>query len=267
MRARSGIPSRRLCVLRITGIPRVASASSSWKTATPLTEPQSGSVNHVRAKQLVRNTLGDRRVRRLKSLRTRASSSLDVGPWRRPGLNNLDVLLAEAIGRPRGGTFIELGGNDGLQASNSFLLERELGWRGVLIEAIPELAAEARRNRPEAIVVCAAASSSPRCAIIGMAYEDLTSKVLAGANDVMVATTTLSTVVDHVLRGTAPDLLSIDVEGHELEVIAGLDLDEHRPNWILVETDRLEAVSRALDCYKCMAQLSYHDYLFELGGV
>jgi FkbM family methyltransferase len=220
----------------------------------------------VNTKRLIRNTLGDRRVRRLKSLRTRLSSNLDLGPWRRPGLNNLDVLLAEAIGWSRGGTFIELGGNDGLQASNSFLLERELGWRGVLIEAIPELAAEAQRNRPEAIVVCAAASSSTRCAIIGMEYEDLTSKVRAGANDLMVATTTISTVIDDVTHGNVPDLLSIDVEGHELEVIAGIDLERHRPNWILVETDSPEAVSRALDCYKCMAQLSHHDYLYELGA-
>jgi FkbM family methyltransferase len=220
----------------------------------------------VNTKRLIRNTLGDRRVRRLKSLRTRLSSNLDLGPWRRPGLNNLDVLLAEAIGWSRGGTFIELGGNDGLQASNSFLLERELGWRGVLIEAIPELAAEAQRNRPEATVVCAAASSSTRCEIIGMEYEDLTSKVLAGANDLMVATTTISTVIDSVTQGNAPDLLSIDVEGHELEVIAGIDLERHRPNWILVETDHPEVVGCALHCYKCMAQLSYHDYLFELAG-
>jgi len=221
----------------------------------------------VSTKRMIRNTLGDRSVRRVKSLRTRVSSNLGVGPWRRPGINKLDVLLADAIGRLRGGTFIELGGNDGLQASNSFLLERELGWRGILIEAIPELAAEAQRNRPDAIVVCAAATSSNRSAIIGMEYEDLTSKVHAGASDFMVATTTISTVIDHVMSGDAPDLLSVDVEGHELEVIAGLDLARHRPRWILVETDSPESVSRALAGYTCVAQLSYHDYLYEQGDV
>jgi hypothetical protein len=97
-----------------------------------------------------------------------------------------------------------------------------------------------------------------------MEYEDLTSKVSASGNGVMVATTTISTVIDHVTQGNAPDLLSIDVEGHELEVIAGLDLERHRPEWILVETDNPEAVSRALSCYKCVLQLSFHDYLFKL---
>jgi hypothetical protein len=83
----------------------------------------------------------------------------------------------------------------------------------------------------------------------------------------MVATTTISTVIDHVMSGDAPDLLSVDVEGHELEVIAGLDLDRHRPNWILVETDSPEFVSSALACYTCVAQLSHHDYLYERSKV
>ncbi|ORA46309.1 hypothetical protein BST22_22165 [Mycolicibacterium chubuense] len=175
------------------------------------------------------------------------------------------MLLADAIGRRRGGTFIELGANDGLQASNTFLLEQELSWSGILIEPIPQLADEAQRNRPRATVICAAASSSSECAIIDMAYEDLTSKVeMSGSGGVSVATTTLSTVIDHVAKGRAPDLLSIDVEGHELDVIAGLDLKRHRPRWILVESDRPEQVGELLTGYVGVSQLSYHDYLFEV---
>ncbi len=218
----------------------------------------------MNSKQLIRHTLGDRRVRRIKSYRTRISAKLNVGPWKRPGLGDLDVVLAEAIGRPRNGTFIELGGNDGLQASNSFLLERELGWRGVLIEAIPELAAEAQRNRPHATVVCAAASSSNHCGVIGMQYDDLTSRVIENAPSIMVATTTISTVIDDLMHGCAPDLLSIDVEGHEMEVLGGLDLTRHRPQWVLVETDRPQIIDEVLNCYSRTCQLSYHDYLYRL---
>jgi FkbM family methyltransferase len=218
----------------------------------------------VNIRLLIRNSLGDRVVRRIKSVRTRASSKLELGPWRRPGLNGLDVQLAEAIGWTSNGTFIELGGNDGLQASNSFLLENELGWRGILIEAIPELAAEAQRNRPQATVVCGAASSSPQTAIIGMAYQDLISKVTSSDHDVKVCTTTLSTVIDEVAHGEAPTLLSIDVEGYELEVIGGLDLTRHRPKWILVETDQPSEVQSVLSSYELVSKLSFHDYLFEL---
>ena len=38
------------------------------------------------------------------------------------------------------------------------------------------------------------------------------------------------------------DLLSLDVEGYEAEVLAGLDLDRHAPRMIVVEVDlRAEA--------------------------
>lgn len=94
--------------------------------------------------------------------------------------------------------------------------------------------------------------------------HDLTSKIAASPTRLMVATTTISTVIDQVSNGQPPDLLSIDVEGHEMEVIAGLDLDRHCPQWILVETDRQDLVSEALRGYELVAQLSYHDYLFEL---
>jgi len=213
-------------------------------------------------KRWIRDRYGDNRVRRIKALRTQISSQLNLGPWRRPGLNGLDVRLADFIGRPERGRFIELGGNDGLQQSNSFMLERELGWRGVLIEGIPELAAEAKRNRPEAIVVCAAVTAASNVGVIAMDDIDLKSAISRLDGTIWVATTTLSAVIDHVSKGEAPDLLSIDVEGFEMDVLGGLDLRKHRPRWILVETKREEDVSSALSGYAMVAQLSHHDYLY-----
>lgn len=202
-------------------------------------------------------------MRWVKSVRTRTSARFKIGPWRRPGLNGLDIQLAEAIGWEREGTFIELGGNDGLQGSNTFLLENELGWRGIVIEAVPQLAAEAYRNRPQATVICAAASQSSECSVIGMAYRDLMSRVVSGPADMMVATVTLSSVIDCVAGGTAPELLSIDVEGHELAVLAGLDLSRHRPTWVLVETDQPDEVGKLLIGYEFREKLTFHDYLYK----
>lgn len=214
-------------------------------------------------KPLVRAAIGDRRVRGVKALRSRLACRLDIGPWRRPGLNGLDVRLADAIGRPRDCTFIELGGNDGLQQSNSFMLERELGWRGVLIEAIPQLAAEAVRNRPKATVVCAAVAGPGGEGLARMSDQDLISAMSdSGGN--WVATTTLSQIVDTVLNGHAPHLLSIDVEGFECEVLSGLDLTRHSPQWILVETNKPDVVGSLLPNFALEGKLSHHDYLFRL---
>jgi FkbM family methyltransferase len=217
-------------------------------------------------KQWIRDTFGDHRVRRIKSIRTQLACRLDVGPWRRPGLDGIDVRLADIFGWSRGGTFIELGGNDGLQFSNTLLLERELGWRGVLIEGIPELAAEALRNRPKTTVVCAAVTGETNFGIVAMNDEDLVSTISGTLGRVCVATTTLSTVIDGVLSGKAPDLLIIDVEGFEMDVLCGLDLSRHKPRWILVETKMKDDVSNALKGYTFIAQLSFHDYLYEISS-
>lgn len=219
----------------------------------------------VKFKQGVRDTIGAHRVRRVKALRTQIACRLNVGPWRRPGMDGMDVQLADAFGWPPQGTFIEIGGNDGLQYSNTFMLERECGWRGVLIEGVPQLAAEALRNRPKATVICAAATGESQSGVVSMNDEDCVSAITRGPGRLCVATTTLSTVIDHVLGGKAPDFLSIDVEGFELDVLAGLDLNRHRPRWILVETRTEAEVSLVLTGYTIAAKLSHHDYLYGTG--
>jgi len=47
---------------------------------------------------------------------------------------SVDLFVLHELGSPRGGSFIEIGARDGVQASDTCLLEREYGWRGVLVE-------------------------------------------------------------------------------------------------------------------------------------
>ena len=67
------------------------------------------------------------------------------------GLDQLDTSLANHL-QYHGGFFVEAGANDGLSQSNTAYFERYLGWRGLLIEPIPELAERCKRNRPRAMV-------------------------------------------------------------------------------------------------------------------
>ena len=54
------------------------------------------------------------------------------------------------------GTYVELGANDGDQASNTRRLYEVHGWRGVLIEASPPLCETLTNNRPGDVVLCGA---------------------------------------------------------------------------------------------------------------
>jgi hypothetical protein len=59
------------------------------------------------------------------------------------------------------------------------------------------------------------------------------------------------------------DLLSLDVEGFELPVLRGLDLDRHRPKWMVIEARyRAEIESHLLPLYEPVEELSHSDVLY-----
>lgn len=187
----------------------------------------------------------------------------------RPALHDMDVKLAEIIDRD-GGFFVEAGANDGFTQSNTYWLERFRGWSGVLVEPMPELAARTRIERPKAEVVsCALVPADEDGGTVTMRFGSLMSSVLGSHGDdeeerawvapglvlgwtdpydAHVPARSLTAVLDEA-QAPEVDLLSLDVEGYELQVLQGLDLERHAPRWMLIEvhdpeTDRppLEAI-------------------------
>jgi FkbM family methyltransferase len=185
------------------------------------------------------------------------------GDWSRstPALFEMDTRLAAMLGD--GGYFVEAGANDGFTQSNTYLLERRHGWRGVLVEPIPDLAREARLERPDAQVVqCALgppeAAGRPMCmrfaglvSIVagskGSEADDLawvSGAFARGARDSYVVDVPCRTLEEILDEAQAPevDLLSLDLEGVEPDALRGLG--RHRPRWLLVEAHDAEARAR-----------------------
>ncbi len=210
-----------------------------------------------------------------------------VLPWRRRSfaLNYLDKKLAIHINKKRG-FFLEAGGNDGISQSNSLYFEKYLGWTGILVEPIPKLADLCRKNRPRASVIEAALVEDCRSVpTVQMTYCNLMSLVRGARGseeqdqahldrgrrylaqgdqieELAVSTTTLSSIIrkqgnPHI------DLLSIDVEGFEAQALSGLSLEDHRPDWILVEAnDKVSIDKILLGPYVIHDYLSFHDILY-----
>lgn len=173
---------------------------------------------------------------------------------------------------PGGGVFIEAGANDGIRQSNSLALERELGWTGLLIEPSPKAFSELQTNRPACYLVRAALVSPARAGhVIEGAFRDghltgtVNTELLPLAMDlqtskfqsfvvrfrnvlgikpkttlISVPTTTLRLALRDALISKV-DLLSLDVEGHELEALMGLDFDQVKPKAILLEIRKDDA--------------------------
>jgi FkbM family methyltransferase len=197
--------------------------------------------------------LRDRIVRwREERRRTRRAAMEARGDDRlsRPALHELDVKLNAIIDRDKG-FFVEAGAHDGFTQSNTYWLERFRGWRGLLIEPMQELVAQARLSRPTATIVeCALISADDPRKQLRMHFGDLMSMVdkakesdWPGLGTVLgwrdpyeldVDARTLSSLLDEV-EAPEVDLLSLDVEGFEGPALRGLDLERHAPRYILIE--------------------------------
>ena len=157
-------------------------------------------------------------------------------PEREPGLVR-EFLSAEAPG-----FFVEVGANDPVKESQTFHLE-QLGWTGILVEPIPELATQLREKR-KAQVFAVACSSPPRAGStmtlhVAGAFSSFDPRLAVTGvrpeRSIAVPVKTLDQVLE---EGGAPvpiDLLSIDVEGHELDVLRGFSLARWQPRLILLE--------------------------------
>jgi FkbM family methyltransferase len=157
-----------------------------------------------------------------------------------------DLQIWECLDRQRTGFFVEVGANDPVRSSQSYFFELQ-GWHGVLVEPLAEKCAQLRAQRPSIRVfeVAAGAPEQRGRAEFVVATDDMLSGLwkrpwLEVAAHRIVEIRTLDDILAEV---GAPriDLLSIDVEGTELDVLRGFDLGRHRPRVLLVEEhlDRL----------------------------
>jgi FkbM family methyltransferase len=150
--------------------------------------------------------------------------------------------VREFFGGDSSGYFVEVGANHPTEGSQTWHLE-QLGWTGVLVEPQPDLAAFLVTLR-KARVFAAACSSpdnagqslplhvdGPRSAL----DRDRMSPGAEAAYVIAVPTRTLDSILEEAGAPVPIDLLSIDVEGHEVEVLSGFDFNRWQPFLILVE--------------------------------
>ena len=203
------------------------------------------------------------------------------------GLNQLDLKLEPYLSY-RNGFFIEAGASDGISQSNTLYFERYKNWRGILIEAVPELAIQCKENRPNCTV--------ENCALVSFDYPEIfvEMRYCRLMSIVKGALTTPEVEEDHIRRGcqmqgvssydlrvpartltsildeygvTTIDFLSLDVEGYEINVLKGIDFGKYHPNLMLIEAldsafrDEIDRFLQQL--YRPIATLSERDVLYK----
>lgn len=155
-----------------------------------------------------------------------------------------DTFVHDLIGDT--GYFVDVGAHDGIVHSNTYALE-QLGWDGVCVEP--------NADAFNALMMSRLAGRS-RIAIsdhLGTVQFD---GVRVGVGDA-IECETLTSLLETFEAPPVIDYLSIDVEGHELEVLAGMDFARWRVRLITIEHNLyLEGPGR---------KNAIFDYLTELG--
>ena len=139
------------------------------------------------------------------------------------------------------GFFVEVGANEPRTLSQTWELEQR-GWTGVLIEPQPDLAKSLRRERSAKVFAVACSSRRNAGSQMTLHLAGSHSSFDAGLNLVEVKPggsikVPVRTLDDILAEANAPsiDFVSIDVEGHEPDVLDGFSLSDWRPRLILIE--------------------------------
>lgn len=155
------------------------------------------------------------------------------------------------------GHCVEVGANDGISGSMTYHFEL-IGWNCLLVEPIPDLARKISEKRKCIVKNFAASSSEGEATFyVADADESLSSLTLSGdqkkrirdqgsgVREIRVTKRTL----DRILKEadvSRIDFITIDVEGHELEVLRGFTVDVFQPRIIIVEDNSNQVDNRIL---------------------
>lgn len=177
-----------------------------------------------------------------------------VMPWISYAQNREDVLLRRVFGDAPSGFYIDVGACDPVHLSITKHFY-DLGWRGINVDASPPAWARMKADRPRDVNLNVGVSNRKGSMTFYRAIADAHGGDASGLStfvaeevevhkragfvfeELVTPVTTLAAICEEHVRGPI-DFVSIDVEGHEREVLEGADLRRYRPRVVLVEATR-----------------------------
>lgn len=191
-----------------------------------------------------------------------------------------EEVFAPALGRRRG-TYVDVASNHFKRISNTYFLDRCLGWRGVCVEPNPIYHAGLRANRSCDLIPSCVSDSTAEVELVLPREEWLGGLGGVGGGRLMdyvgsrkrAALRQSGVAASHrarckllgeelVRRGLQRiDLLSLDVEGHEDHVLRGVDFKRIHIDHVLCErtgvASRRTPDQRRVGCTSILSRLGY----------
>lgn len=159
-----------------------------------------------------------------------------------------DRWVLHELGEKRNGFFVEVGAFDGKHLSNTYMLEKEYGWTGLLAEPNPLMAAAIRANRSAPLcerplgqtsgqeVTMLFVDKNPQISAMEQhAFKDLHAELRKRHTRMKQKTISLNDLLESHGSPRQIDFISIDTEGSEPEILAGFDFGRYDVRLFAIE--------------------------------
>ena len=150
-----------------------------------------------------------------------------------------DLFVLSEIGYKNDGYFVEFGATNGVELSNTYLLEKEFHWKGILAEPARCWSQNLKNNRTCNIETkCVWSSSNSVLTFNEVSSAELSTINIFSSSDnhkderkhgktYEVETISLTDLLDKYKAPQKIDYLSIDTEGSEFEILKSFDFDKY----------------------------------------
>ncbi len=185
--------------------------------------------------------------------------------------NGEDCFIENYFKGKKNGTYIDVGSFHPKQFSNTFKLYDSYHWSGISIDARPGSSVLFNKIRPRDLAIETPISNIPTSLeyfswgdhsenTMDPAQANALEKTLGPPLKVItMQTRTLKSILDsHLEKNKIIDLMSVDVEGLDLEVLKSNDWKSYRPKLLVVEifTDKLSLL-RTHPVFKFLEENNY----------
>ena len=195
-------------------------------------------------RDLLKTLLPARLKRRLRGLYNELFDGYCVRSY---GQEGEDIILGKLFADCPRGFYVNVGAHHPKRYSNTYSFYAR-GWCGINIDAMPGSMRAFRRQRPRDINIEAAISDSERT-LVYHAFEDAAfngfsaeaAEQLASSGYRVSWTKPLTTrrldsiLAEHLPEGWGVNLLSVNAEGHDLQVLRSMDWRCYCPRVVVVE--------------------------------
>lgn len=159
-----------------------------------------------------------------------------------------DLKVLEFYNYKKSGFFIEIGANDGILISNTYLLEKDYNWTGICVEPLIDKFNLLCKNRKNSLCYNYAVYNKSNERVLfdisnknhlfsGISQDIESYKDMVDSNKIQIMVETI-TLTDLLEKAKAPhyiDYFSIDTEGSELKILQGINFDKYIFGLIHVE--------------------------------